>query len=577
MSIPHANSVRLPQIASDATPYARQYHIALNDQFGDDHERIGAIERTLNMTPRREKSGFVTSPLSVKGDLWTFSTLDIKLAVGTNGQYLRANSAAATGLAWTTIPTTDISGFDEGAQDAVGAMVDATLVYVDATPLLTRGAITGDVSVPQASNTSTLATVNSNVGTFGSATQVAQVTVNGKGLTTAAANVTVTPAVGSITGLGTGVGTALGVNVGSAGAFVTFNGAGGTPSSMVGTNITGTASGLTAGNVTTNANLTGDVTSVGNATTIGATKVTSAMLNSDVYSTAHSWGGQQTFTAPVLGTPASGVATNLTGTASGLTAGTVTTNANLTGPITSSGNATSIASQTGTGTKFVVDTGPTVSSPTFTGTVTAAAATFSGQVAVGATTSLSGKFIVRDSASAAAVFVDLQNFAAVATGNEVRLRFMTYNSFAGNETLAPYIASIITNGATGANDLNLGIWDGTNVLEAMRITSAINTKIGGTAARGTTEGTNQLVLFNGTAPAGTLTNGASFYAASGEMRVMDSAGNSTLLSPHDRETNEWIFDSTDTKTGKRLRIDVERILRFIDQKYGLGAVLDEMQ
>lgn len=67
---------------------------------------------------------------------------------------------------------------------------------------------------------------------------------------------------------GTGVVTALGVNVGSAGAFVTFNGAGGTPSSLVGTNITGTAAGLTAGSVTTNANLTGPIASVGNATSI---------------------------------------------------------------------------------------------------------------------------------------------------------------------------------------------------------------------------------------------------------------------------------------------------------------------
>ncbi len=49
---------------------------------------------------------------------------------------------------------------------------------------------------------------------------------------------------------GTGVQTALGVNIGSAGAPILFNGAGGTPSSMVGTNITGTASGLTAGAVT---------------------------------------------------------------------------------------------------------------------------------------------------------------------------------------------------------------------------------------------------------------------------------------------------------------------------------------
>lgn len=49
-----------------------------------------------------------------------------------------------------------------------------------------------------------------------------------------------------------------------------------------------------------------------------------------------------TLVTPALGTPVSGVATNLTGTASGLTAGTVTTNANLTGPVTSSGNATTL-------------------------------------------------------------------------------------------------------------------------------------------------------------------------------------------------------------------------------------------
>ena len=51
----------------------------------------------------------------------------------------------------------------------------------------------------------------------------------------------------------------------------------------------------------------------------------------------------KTLVTPALGTPASGVATNLTGTASSLTAGNVTTNANLTGDITSSGNATTIA------------------------------------------------------------------------------------------------------------------------------------------------------------------------------------------------------------------------------------------
>ena len=45
----------------------------------------------------------------------------------------------------------------ELSQDAIGAMVDTTLIYVDGTPLLTRGALTGDVTAPQASNTTTIA------------------------------------------------------------------------------------------------------------------------------------------------------------------------------------------------------------------------------------------------------------------------------------------------------------------------------------------------------------------------------------------------------------------------------------
>jgi hypothetical protein len=84
----------------------------------------------------------------------------------------------------------------------------------------------------------TLATVNSNVGSFGSATQSAAVTVNAKGLVTAVSTSTITPAVGSITGLGTGVATALAVNVGTAGAPIVNGGDLGTPSS-------GTLSGCT--------------------------------------------------------------------------------------------------------------------------------------------------------------------------------------------------------------------------------------------------------------------------------------------------------------------------------------------
>lgn len=71
------------------------------------------------------------------------------------------------------------------------------------------GPLLGDITKPSGGTTTTLATVNANVGSFGTATQVPQVTLNAKGLTTAATNVTVTPAVGSITGMATGVSTFL--------------------------------------------------------------------------------------------------------------------------------------------------------------------------------------------------------------------------------------------------------------------------------------------------------------------------------------------------------------------------------
>lgn len=46
--------------------------------------------------------GGSASPLTTKGDLYTYSTTNARLGVGTNGQVLTADSAEATGLKWAT-------------------------------------------------------------------------------------------------------------------------------------------------------------------------------------------------------------------------------------------------------------------------------------------------------------------------------------------------------------------------------------------------------------------------------------------------------------------------------------------
>ncbi len=95
-----------------------------------------------------------------------------------------------------------ISDFNEAAQDAVGAMVDASLTYVDATPLLQRAALTGAITAAAGSNATalgsfTLAQLNAAV----SDADVASGGGTATGTNTGDQTITLT---GPVTGSGTG-------------------------------------------------------------------------------------------------------------------------------------------------------------------------------------------------------------------------------------------------------------------------------------------------------------------------------------------------------------------------------------
>ena len=224
--------------------------------------------------------------------------------------------------------------------------------------------------------------------TYGSATATPVIAVNAQGQITSATNTTITPAVGSITGLGTGVATALAINVGSAGSPVVNGGALGTPSSGTLTNATGlplttgvtgnlpvtnlnggtgaSASTFWRGDGTWSAAGTGTVTSVAQSFTGGIISVAGSPITTSgtlALTVAGISGGVPYFTSTSTWATSALLAANalMVGGGAGVAPSTVTTG---------TGVVTALGVNTGTAGAFVVNGGAlgTPSSGTLTNT-----------------------------------------------------------------------------------------------------------------------------------------------------------------------------------------------------------------
>jgi hypothetical protein len=87
-------------------------------------------------------------------------------------------------------------------------------------------------------------------------------------------------------------------------------------------------------------------------------------------------------------------------------------------------------------------------------------------------------------------------------------------------------------------------------------------------------GSGDLLTMDDTNAPPTPTAAAHLYAKSGEMFVMDTAGNETQISPHDEE-GEWQYFSRNTKTGKVVRIRMEKMIRKLEELTGDTFIEEE--
>ena len=258
---------------------------------------------------------------------------------GTSGQLLSTNGSGTLG--WVSGSTQNLTGpiTSVGSATSISNNVVsfANMQQINSQTILGRStAALGNVEQITIGPSLVLnaGVLDAVAGGGGTVTNVSVVSANGLAGTVASSSVS--PAITlstTVSGLLKGNGTAITAAVDGTDYLSPIGSAAGlTNFPTLNQNTTGNAA-----TVTTNANLTGPITSIGNATSIASQTGTGSTF---VMNTS------PTLITPNLGTPTALVGTNITGTAAGLTAGNVTTNANLTGAVVSTGNATALGSFT---------------------------------------------------------------------------------------------------------------------------------------------------------------------------------------------------------------------------------------
>lgn len=268
---------------------------------------------------------------------------------------------------------------------------------------------------------------------------------------------------------GTGVATALAVNVGSAGAPVLFNGALGTPSSGVVTNLTGVAAGVTAGLVTNGIYTTDTATVTNNmlAGSIAASKLVGTDIATVGTITAGTWHGttvDNTYltnsATTVNGQTCTLGSTCTVAAAAGTLTGTTLVSSITASSLTSIGNGAalqtpaSIVLTNGSGTAAALNIGGNAATAT-----TATSATTAGTL----TTALSANQLLGSLTAVAPTGQTVPSCSTTASA----LLWTSGSGFSCNTAIVASSATSATSATTATNATNTAITDDTTTNATM--------------------------------------------------------------------------------------------------------------